>query len=183
MSLLTVVELKALVRTSLSDADLQQVITRAEAEVIRLYGAHYVNGTTTVTETLAGATKNLYLRRRIGSVSSVTEYATLEDTTGTALTSANYYLWADEGRLQRLPATSVEGLTWGLMYWGARVRVVYVPADDNDERREAIVDLCRLQLERTAMRSESVAGEYSYTAPEWAQARAEILQRLGFAQA
>jgi len=179
MSLLTVAELRAQVRTSLTDAQLQSVITREEAEVIRLYGAHYVV-LTNVTETLAGGTRNLYLRRRIGTITSITEYATLEDTTGTLLTTAAYLLWADEGRIQRLPSTSIEGLSWGLQLWGARVTVIYIPFDDTDARKAAIIDLCRLALERTAMQSESVGGEYSYTAPNWAAARADILARLGF---
>jgi hypothetical protein len=179
VSLLTVAELKAQVRSSLSDAQLQSVIDREEAEVIRLYGAHYVGISTTVTETLEGGTRSLYLRRRLTSVSSITEYSTSDSITGTALTAVtDYRVWAAQGRIERMPSTNVSG--FGVGVWGAIVTIVYVPADDNDLRRAAIIDLCRLALERTALKSENVAGEYSYTAPEWGQARAEILQRLGF---
>lgn len=179
MSLLTVAELKAQVRTSLSDSQLQSVIDREEAEVIRLYGAHYVGGSTTVSETLAGGMKNLYLRRRLTSVTSITEYQTSDATSGTLLTAvSDYRVWAAQGRIERMPSTNVSG--FGVGVWGAIVAIVYVPADDNDLRRAAIIDLCRLALERTAMKTENVAGEYSYTAPEWGEARAEILRRLGF---
>lgn len=181
MSLLTVAELRAQVRSSLPDASLQSVISREEAEVIRLYGAHYVDALTTVTETVEGLSKSLYLRRRIGTVSSITEYLTADSTTGTLLTAVSgYRVWAAEGRLQRMPSTAIAGLIGGLATWGAIVTVVYVPADDNDLRKAAIIDLCRLALERTALKSENVAGEYSYTAPEWGAARAEILEGLGF---
>ncbi len=180
MSLLTIAELRAQVRTGLSDSQLQSVIDREEAEVIRLYGAHYVSGATTVTETLEGGTKSLYLRRRLSSVSSVTEYSTSDSTDGTVLTAVtDYRVWAAQGRIERMPSTAVSG--FGVGVWGAIVDVVYVPADDNDLRRAAIIDLCRLALERTALKSENVAGEYSYSAPDWGEARAELLQRLGFA--
>lgn len=179
MSLLTVTQLKAQIRSSLSDAQLQSVIDREEAEVIRLYGAHYVDGSTTVSETMEGGLRNLYLRRRLTSVTSITEYQTSDSTDGTVLTAvSDYRIWAAQGRIERMPSTNVSG--FGVGVWGAIVTIVYVPADDNDLRRAAIIDLCRLALERTALKSESIAGEYSYTAPEWGEARAEILQRLGF---
>lgn len=179
MSLLTVAELKAQVRTSLTDAQLQPVINREEAEVIRLYGAHYVDGLTTVTETLEGGTKSLYLRRRLASVSSITEYSTSDSTSGTLLTAvSDYRVWTAQGRIERMPSTAVSG--FGVGVWGAIVIIIYVPFDDTDARKAAIIDLCRLALERTAFKSESIASEYNYTAPEWGEARAEILQRLGF---
>jgi hypothetical protein len=179
-SLLSTAEAKALIKTSLSDVDLQVVITRAEAEVIGLYGAHFVTATS-VSETLQGGDRSLYLRRRLTSVTSVTEYLTEDDTTGAVLTSGDYRVWQAQGRLQRLPGTAASAmLGLGAGRWGAVVTVSYVPADDTDVRKAAIVDLVRLALERTAMRSESVAGEYSYTAPDWTAARNEILNRLGF---
>ena len=174
MSLVIPAEVTALVKTSLTAAQLQPVIDRIEAEIIRLYGAHYVNSTTTVSETLRGGMKNLYLRRRGGSLSSVSE-TRLPTSTGEALTEADgdFVLWAGEGRLERLDPGAI---------WGYSVTVSYVPADDNHQRREVIIDLVRLEIERSAMKSESIAGEYSYTAPEWEAARGEILRRLGFPQ-
>ncbi len=179
MSLLSVAGLRAQIRTSLTDSQLQMVIDREEAEVIRRFGAHYISGSTMVTETLEGGMRNLYLRRRLTSVSSITEYSTSDSTSGTLLTAvSDYRVWAAQGRIERMPSTAVSG--FGVGTWGAIVTIVYVPADDNDLRKAAIIDLCRLALERTAMQSENVAGEYSYTAPDWSAARAEILQRLGF---
>jgi hypothetical protein len=179
MSLLTVAELKAQIRTSLTDTQAQAVIDREETEIVRRFGAHYVDGSTTVSETLEGGMKNLYLRRRLTSVTSITEYQTADATTGTLLTAvSDYRVWAAQGRIQRMPSTNISG--FGVGVWGAIVMLVYVPADDNDLRRTAIIDLCRLALERTALKSESIAGEYSYTAPDWTAARTEILEGLGF---
>ena len=142
------------------------MIDQAEADVIAAYGAHYVDGTTTVSETLEGGLKSLYLRRALTSVSSIKE-----DGSSTALDSSCYRVWVSEGRVERLPV----GTLWG---W---VVIVYVPANDNTRRKSVIVDLMRLYLERTAMKSESIGGEYSYDtggADAWDIQRAAILRRL-----
>ncbi len=166
MSLLTLAEARALVKTSLTDPELQAVIGREEDEIIRLYGAHYVDGTTTVSETLEGGGASLFLRRPILSVSSVTE-------DGATRASADYRLWGGQGRIERLPKGAV---------WGEVITVAYVPQDDNSRRKAALIDLVRLAVERTALKSESIAGEYSYTAPDWDAERAKLLRRAGLAR-
>ncbi len=165
MSLLTLAEARALVKTSLTDPELQAVIGREEDEIIRLYGAHYISGTT-VSETVEGGGPSLFVRRPILSVSSVAE-------DGTALESTAYRLWANQGRIERLP----KGATWGEV-----ITVVYVPQDDNSRRKAALIDLVRLAVERAALKSESIAGEYSYTAPDWEAERAKLLRRAGLAR-
>ena len=171
MTLVAPADVKALISTSLTDAQLQQVIERVEAKVIRRYGPHYSASTTVVTETLYGLTQSLYMRRRLASISAITEYQTLDALTGSALTTTAWHLRGDEGRIQRMP----EGARWG-----SRVLTVYTPEDDSQQRRDVIIKLVRLSLERTGMKSESIAGEYSYTAPDWERAEAEILDELGF---
>ena len=162
-SLVTVAEVKALVSTSKSDTEIQAVIDREEAEVIRLYGAHYV-AATSVSETLSGGGRYLLLRRAVTSVTTVTEDSAV-------LTSSAYRMWSSRGSLERLPVYST---------WGEVVVVSYVPVDDSAQRRPVIIELVRLALEHTAMRSESVAGEYSYTAPVWMVERGNLLRSLGF---
>jgi hypothetical protein len=171
VSLLTVDQALALIATEVTLPDVQAVINREEAELVARYGAHYVDGATTITETPRGGGCNLYLKRRIGSVSSISEAASL-DTTPTALASTAYYVWAGQGRITRLP----EGTAWG-----RRVSVVYVPADDRELRRQVLLELVRLALEQTAMAKESVGGAYSYEAPEWESARRKLYKRLEFA--
>lgn len=164
-SLLTLSDARALIKTGLTDSQLEAVVDREDAELVRRFGAHYVNGSTSVQETLEASSKPcLFLRRPATSVVSITE----DDT---AVTSAEYRLWAGQGRVQRLPAGSL---------WNGVVVVTYVPADDNDRRRAALIDLVRLAIERTAMTSESVAGEYSFQAPDWEAARAKVYRRMSF---
>jgi len=166
MTLVSISEVRALVQTSRNDAQIQTLIERVEADVVAYAGAHYVDTETSVTEVLDGSLRNLYLQRRVASITSVTEDDAI-------LTSADYRLWAGQGRLERLPVGS---------RWGSVVEVAYVPADDTPRRKEVIIELVRLMLERTAMKAENVAGEYSYTAPDWETERARILRRLTFGE-
>lgn len=169
-TLVSVEEVRDLVTTPLDDARLAAVIEREEQVVIERYGAHYVDEDTAITETHAGeGEKNLYLRRAISSVEDVEEKSSLTADAETLTEGDDFYVWADEGRLERLYGT-----------WGAVVAVEYVPADDSVKRKQAIIELVRLALERTAMRSENVAGEYSYQAPDWEAERARIVRNLGF---
>ena len=163
MSLVSPSDVRALCPTNLSDDQLQAVIDREEAEVVRLYGAHYKDEETTVSEELSGGYGALFLRRQVAKVVSVTENDTL-------LAASAYELWGDQGKLVRLPLGR---------WWGRVVVVDYVPVDDTEQRVQAIIDLVRLAVNRTALKSESVAGEYSYQAPDWEVERATILRRLG----
>lgn len=165
MSLLTVAEARALINTSLSDPDLQDVIDRLEAEIAARIGAPQNDGNTvTVAQTLAGKTANVFVKSEIGSVSSV-----IED--GTTLAATEYRSWSG-GIVERLPAGNL---------WGEVVTVTYKPADTRLERKAATIDLLRIELNRTAMLSESIAGEYSYSAPQnWEAERKRILKRLAF---
>jgi hypothetical protein len=48
-------------------------------------------------------------------------------------------------------------------------------------RAQVIIDLVRIVIERTAMKSESIAGEYSYTAPDnWEAEFRKAMKRLVF---
>lgn len=170
MSLVTLTHLRAMVTTGLDDTQLQTIIDREEAEVVRRYGAHYVDSVTTIVETYqpTGLMRNVFLRRGISSIASVTEQRSLSSQV-TPVASTDYAAWYEQGRLERVNGT-----------WGAVVNVTYVPQNDRDLRRQVIIELVRLALEQTAMRSESIAGEHSYTAPEWEQVRVQLYRRLGF---
>lgn len=177
MSLVTIAEARALLKTALTDSELQDVINRAEVDVTRLYGAH-PDGVTTVTEILRGGETNLYLRRRIAAVTTVVETSGGSSTTLTAGWTDDYYVWGAGGYLERR-SPGVLADTLGAAIWGELLTVTYLPYDDRAERRAVIIDLVRLALERTAMKSESVAGEYSYTAPDdWEASKNAVLQRL-----
>jgi hypothetical protein len=167
--ILTPAQFTAIVTTDVAASDLIEVILREEAAIIARYGAHYV-AATTITETTDGGMKSVYLKRRIGSVSSITEATTLGGT-ATTLAASAYYVWPGQGRITRLP----DGTAWGRV-----VTIAYIPADDTDLRRQVLIELTRLAPEQTAMQSESVTGEYSYTAPDWEKTRKRLYKRLEF---
>ena len=165
-SLVTLVELRSLVKTPLGDLDLQTILDRVEAEVIALSGAHYAVGAK-VTETHFGGYPSLWLKRKATSISKVTETQFTDE--DVILVAADYKLYGPIGRLVRLPSGTV---------WGEQVVVEYVTQDDSPLRKDVIIELTRLAIERTAMNSESVSGEYSYSAPDWDARRNKLLRRL-----
>lgn len=167
-TLLTIEELRAVVQTGLDDTRLAALIQREEDAITERLGSA-PDGATSRTETARGGTASVYTRFRVSSVSAITEQAL----GGTASVTANtdYYAWSAEGRIERLPRGA---------RWGELVIITYVPTDQRPRWRQAIIELCRQALEQTAMKSESVAGEYSYTAPDWERARAQQYRRLTF---
>ena len=165
MSLVTPADVKALINTSMSDANLQDVIDRVEAQITARIGAPQTDAyATEVVKTMRGEGEYLFMPTEIYSVSSI-----VEDTS--TLTSDQYQTWAG-GVIERLPEDS---------HWGDRVVVTYKPTDDRLVRAQVIIDLVRIVIERTAMKSESIAGEYSYTAPDnWDAEFRKAMKRLVF---
>lgn len=165
MSLVTIAHARALINTSLSDANLQIVIDRVEEQVTARVGAPQTDGYgTTLVKTLRGEGENLFMPTDIHAVTSIVEDMA-------TLTSDEYQTWGG-GVIERLPMGSL---------WGDRVTVTYAPADDRKVRSQVIIDLVRLVLERTAMAQENIAGEYSFTAPDnWDRAFNRAMRRLTF---
>lgn len=169
MPLVTVADVRRKVQTGLDDSDLSDIITDEENEVVRRFGATG-DGVTAVTAVYDGRdAMNLFLNRPAVSVSSITVADRGGGTASTVATTA-YQVWGNEGRIEHL------GGGWG----SGIVTVAYVPVDDRARRRAVIVELVRLAIEQTAMRSESVGGEYSYQAPDWEAQRAALYRRLGY---
>lgn len=169
MSLLQVSELAALVPAPQTTAELQALIDRHEDEIAELIGAVYDG--TAISETVAGGGDNIFLKRPISSITTVTEYALLTSSTGTALTAGvEYHAWTKQGRLQRL----------GGVKWGEKVTVVYVPVDDRAKWKRAVVDLVRLDLSRSGLKEERV-GKVEYIGLDnYELERQRILRRLQF---
>jgi hypothetical protein len=165
MSLVTSAVAKKLINTSLSDNDLQTIIDRIEAQITERIGAPQTDAfETTVTKTLRGEGPHLFMPTEIYAVVSITE-------DGAALTAGDYQTWA-AGVIERLPSDS---------NWGDRNVVVYKPVDDRSKRTQVIIDLTRIVLNRTAMKAESIAGEYSFTAPDnWDDEFRKAMKRLQF---
>ena len=166
-SLVTPADVKALINTSMTDPNLQKVIDRVEAQITARIGAPQTDAyETEIVKTMRGDEDGLYLfmPTEIYSVTSI-----VEDTI--ALTSDQYQTWAG-GVIERLPEGS---------HWGDRCVVTYKPTDDRLVRAEVIIDLVRIVLERTAMKSESITSEYSYTAPDnWDAEFRKAMKKLMF---
>lgn len=165
-SLVSPANVKALVNTALSDPNLQLVIDRVEAQVTQKIGAPWTDDSTPaqIVKTYRGEGPYLFTPTEIHSVVSIVE-------DGSTLTTDDYRTWAG-GVIDRLP----EGTSWG-----DRCVLTYQPVDDRKVRTQVIIDLVRLVIERTAMKSESIAGEYSYTAPDnWDAEFRKTMKRLMF---
>lgn len=167
MSLVSSETAKKQINTPLGDDDLQEIIDRIESEITARIGAPWTDNFTpsTVVKTLRGEGPSLFLPTGIYLVTSIVE-------DGATLDAEEYRVWGNGGVLERLPVES---------NWGRVCVVTYKPMDDRFKRIPVVIDLLRLTLERTAMKSESIAGEYSYTAPDdWDDMFRKAMKRLQF---
>ena len=164
-SLVSPTDVKALITTAMSDIDLQKVIDRVEAQVTARIGAPQTDALESeVTRTVRGEGCNLFLPTEVHEIVTIVE-------DGVELTTEEYRVWS-AGVIERIPINAS---------WGDRIVVTYKPVDDRLKRTEVIIDLVRLVIEHSAMKSESVAGEYSYTAPEnWEAEFRRAMKRLTF---
>lgn len=171
------------VGSNLSGDDLQTIIDREEVELVRLFGAVYV-AATPIAETTHGGGRSIYLKRQIGTVSSIVEYRYPGDTAPITLVAADYYVWQQEGRIERVPYG-----TTASSRWGAVVTVSYIPVDDRSLWRMVLIDLVRVGINRRESGTWSEtkkAGEISHTVSGsvgtagWEAQRAAILSRLGY---
>ena len=167
-ALITVANLRLHIETDLADASLQRIVDAVDQDIVEALGEHSSTGT--VSETHVGGDKGLFLGRPYATITSVTEH---RGTTSTVLVAADYRSWYDNRVLERLSlnATNPQG------EWGERVDVVYTPVDDDKKRILATIDLVRLALQYTGLKSER-AGDYSSSALDHAKERAAIISRL-----
>jgi hypothetical protein len=163
-------DLRHFVENSLPPGVLQEAIRWVEADLERQIGPP-ADGELLVTESVPGGYDWIFTKRRIATVSSVTEYHSWDLPDGKALTAnTDYYTQPQSGMLRRIHGT-----------WGDRVNVVYAPVYDKSQYRQAVIDLTRLFLDRKAFKSEGIANEMSYTAPDnWEMERQRVLARLQF---
>lgn len=147
-ALVSVAEVRALVRSRLSDSDLGDVIDREEAWLAGKVGALADERVDTFRPGLGGTT--LYLRRRAESV---------------VVTDAGVVLVADTD-YQFSPTTGAlsRGTTLAPLGWRGPVTVTYTPADEAAVVR-AVIELVRGTVGETGLDSETI-GDYSYTRGE-----------------
>lgn len=171
MALITANELRSALSTSLLDGELDEIIEREEAELVRRAGANWsVN--LELTEKHVGGERYIFTDRPIDSVTTVTESS--DNFVNTDVLTATEYRVAHEldGAIERLSA----GVP---IKWRRDVEVVYAPTDDTLIRKAVLIELCRIGLERQAMRQEAIGGEYSFKTPEdWELERVNVIKRL-----
>jgi len=150
----------------LSDVNLQTIIDREEAEMVRRFGAH--SGSRA--EVVKGGGVNVFTRRPIASITSITQVEYLGDTATTTLTTADYYPWLSEGRIQHL---------WG--GFGPAVTVTYTPVSEDDLRKAVLIELVRVGVSQDTGQAVSGLG-YSISgskgAGDWNAQRERIYARL-----
>lgn len=137
--MLTVDEARALVTTSLSDADLEDVIEREEAWLARRIGP--LEGERIETFVSRDGDEVLRLQRPADSVA-------VEDDSG-SLSAFSYRRWSDV-----VPGTSTASLSWA-----GDVLVTYTPNDELEVKR-SLITLVRLAVSESAYASQA-AGGYS----------------------
>lgn len=175
-TLLSVVELRQHIETDLPDTALALIMESEEAEIVRRYGPH-----ATATDVLSGGewfplqmaglsgvTGWLVLSRPAVSIVSIVE--TTFDVS-LALTTGDYTLWPG-GRLEREGFGPNPG-SW----WGESVTIVYIPVDMTAQRALVLVQLCKLALTFTGLKSESI-GDYSATSADYQVEREKALRSL-----
>jgi hypothetical protein len=165
MASVSIDEVRAVVKTGMTDAELGDVIDRAEFELSELCGQPQDSElSVSEVETVYGGTQNLFMRRKISSITSIVE----DDTT---LTTDYFRVFPRQGRIVRLPLGGV---------WGDEIVITYVPAENLPLFKQATIDLVRNVISRISLKSESIAGEYSYTAADWQKEAQVAGQKLYF---
>ncbi len=166
MALLTTVQFLEHFDTDLGTDALQRLLDDAEADIVRLFGAH-----ATQVDYRLGDGVNIWLSRPASSITQVVE--TVGDTETTL--AANDYKTLFGGRqLERDP----DG-TNGRTTWGERVKVTYVPEDDTARRRRVQLDLVKLAIQYEGLDSVRVGNVSSQQiSGNYQQRRSEILSAL-----
>ncbi len=154
VSLVSLTEVRALVRSRLTDVDLQTIVDREETWLATKIGA--LTGERTDTFTPGTTNTPLYLSRR-------TESVTVTDA-GVAIAAADLLFTPSSGCLRRVagsyPWPWPPPETW-YPAWQGEVAVTWTPADSAAVMR-TVIELVRGTVGETGMDSETI-GDYGYT--------------------
>jgi hypothetical protein len=165
-TLLTPATLRAHVESDLSDAALQLILDASEAEIISRGGPH-----ATATEVVVGVGSQAFLSRPAASFTTVTEVL---GATSTVLAANDYRLWFGGQILERLADGTNPSATWG-----DRVTIVYVPASQVAQRTLVLVQLAKLAIAFSGLKTEGVGGgDHSETTLDYTAEREKLLRSL-----
>jgi hypothetical protein len=163
---MTIAELRAHVKTDLTDDALQQLLDDAEAAIEEAHGQLETQTDTFEGETGANA---LFLSRKALTITTVVEEVCGVSTT---LETDDYVMRYENRQIKRLTTGTNPRRTWGDV-----VIIAYVPVDETAQRTRMAIDLVKLAVQYNALGSESV-GDYKMTGLVYEDERNKILSRL-----
>jgi len=165
-NLVSAEEVKAIAKTALTDTELDAIISRVEGEIIGLIGEPQTDGyDVSLSETYSlNYGLSIFLKRPIYSVTSITD----ED--GVVVDSDNYRFFASQGRIEGKAGFTFNGV----------FTVVYKPETQTHLWKRVIIELVRLDINRSAVANMQIAGEWSFTAPDWKKERQKLMRELRF---
>jgi hypothetical protein len=152
--LVSIADVRALVRSRLSDPDLQAIIDREEAWLAGKVGA--LTGERTDTFMPGLGDTPLYLRRRAESV--------VMTDAGRTLAASEFLFTPSSGMIRRIWTPDLaDNPPWRQLYlgWQGTVSATYTPSDAAAVQR-AVIELVRGTVGETGLDAETI-GTYSYT--------------------
>ena len=173
-SLITPTQLREHVSSALSDGALQTVIDAEEDALNDAAGSLGVQ-----TEEFDDATPVEYIfpACTIATITSIVEKwpdTFLGGYQSTTLDTTDYEIVPGNKSIRRLGSGAHSATRWG-----RRVVLTYTPSAETAKRVLALINLCKLNLAYTGLKSESVGGgEYSMTQGEYDSQRAQIIAGL-----
>ena len=170
MSTLSVAELQAQVETDLDSTTLQQIIDAVEKDIEE----HVGPGSNYVYELdHMDLLTVIRLPVRASSIDSIVEYTDSEhNPTKTTLAADDYELSDDGWFVRRLSDGTNSDDTWG---W--HVVITFTPAANVEKRKQAAIQLARLEITHTGYENEAV-GDWSAKSLDARKERAKILRAL-----
>ncbi len=150
MSVTSIAQVRALVKTGVADSDLQDIIDREEAYLARELRAPIAGSRTQNVWRAPFALdfNDIYLQRPTDSLTSVVDNGVSVDLADVRLLEAGYVI----------ERTSDDGTTGA--WQGPLIAITYTPNDLLEVQR-VVVELCRLTLIETGFSSEDI-GTYKY---------------------
>lgn len=170
MALLTALQLQEHIETDLPDTALTRILDSNDALIIARAGPLAAETEMQYFGLEEIDTELFWLKRKASAITTVIETV---GTTDTTLASDDYALDSNGLILRRLSTGTNQRILWG-----NRVKVTYVPADETDIRTIALVNLCLLDIQYSALKSEGI-GDYKSQSVDYQNEREKILSGFG----
>jgi len=179
MANLDLAALRAHLETDLTDTPLQLLLDDSYAAIENRIGPE---GEQTVTLSIRSTTRYVRLPRPIVDAADISEiiqrWGNSEETLET-----DEWRWVSGRTIERLVGSgNGDWVLWGWNFVHEEdvhfdLIVTYTPKDETIRRNRVAVDLVRLAIQNTGLKSES-AGDYSSSAKEYQEERSSIIHEL-----